>query len=215
MAVLADGCGYCQDEKHNVDKEILLLERGADISGIDNNGDTVLHHTLKSERWHEERPETRTLSFHADRPRFNLSLKAPKDLLQDYITAGADIYACNDDNESPAMIAHDYGREEEWNEALEKCGIDLVQVNSHTHQNILECTYEHQKPTLSFEDNCKRREKTSRYMDQDRVEDEDEDYLLYLLVELDSECESEDELSDESTMGDSAQGCEGNGRIPI
>lgn len=103
-----------------VEKAILFLNRKADISCRDEIGDTVLHTFLKCERLHEK--ESRS-QIHSGRMwMWDVSLKAPKDLLMVFITAGADVYAANDNGETPSMVASEYQREDEWIEVLELCG---------------------------------------------------------------------------------------------
>jgi hypothetical protein len=56
------------------------------------------------------------------------------------IAAGADIYAFDKNGDTPTMTAKEYGRGEEWAEALEECGIDVKQVLLHTTEweNVLD-----------------------------------------------------------------------------
>jgi hypothetical protein len=152
-----------------VDKAILLLNRKADISCRDYNGDTVLHTVLKCSRLHED------LSYKkAERAgggaRWIQSLEDPKDLLIVFITAGVDVYAANNDGKTPSMVAREHGRDEEWIEALELCGYNAKEVLSDPYPK--DCTRKYQKSKLSFEEYCQQRQKRPRFEEFHPVNDE-------------------------------------------
>jgi hypothetical protein len=156
-----------------VEKAILFLNRKADISCRDEYGDTVLHTLLKCERYHDNVSKSQV-------PRLQLwhfSFKAPKDLLMVFITAGADVYATNNAGETPSKVASEYGREDEWIEALELCGYESEEV-------LTSCIHrpsrENQTSKLSFKEYCQQRQRRqqrqypSRF-DQVQSEDTDND----------------------------------------
>lgn len=116
--------------------------------------------------------------------RWNLSLKEPLDILMVFITAGADVYATNDVGETPSMIACDYGREEEWTEALTLCGYDPEEVLAQSDPDLYDCTRPRQKSRLSFEEYCQKRKEKNQFeevetdddnIDSDSAEESDED----------------------------------------
>ncbi|KAH6671097.1 ankyrin repeat-containing domain protein [Halenospora varia] len=189
LTILAHGCGYIFGEAIDVvDKAILLLNRKADISCRDENGDTVLHTLLKCQRRYES--QSKTEARRCGRLQiWDLSFKAPKDLLMVFITAGADVYATNDDGETPFMVASKYGREDEWIEALELCGYESEEVLTSC---IHHPTREHQTSKLSFQKYCQQRQQRqnsgrfeqvqsddidndSQYYDEDAYEDDHEE----------------------------------------
>jgi hypothetical protein len=55
---------------------------------------------------------------------WSISTTASKDLLVVFLSAGADVYAKNNNQETPYMVAVRHGRENEWLEALETCGYE-------------------------------------------------------------------------------------------
>lgn len=71
-----------------------------------------------------------------------------------FITAGADVYATNDDDITPSMIALEYGREDEWIEALELCGYEPEEVFTSC---IHHPTQGPQTSKLSFQEYCQQR----------------------------------------------------------
>jgi hypothetical protein len=153
LTILAYECEYCWGTIDVVDKAILLLNRKADISCRDEYGDTVLHTVLECKRFHERILKTEARKK-GQLHRWQLSFKAPKDLLMVFITGGADVYATNDDGVTPSMVASEYGREDEWIEALELCGYDSEEVlTSCTHYP----TRKHQMSKLSFQEYCQQR----------------------------------------------------------
>ncbi len=151
-----------------VEKAILLLNRKVDITCRDEFGNTVLHTLLKSERCYR-RVHTTHKSWWG--PLF----EAPKDLLMVFITAGADVYATNDDGETPSMIAAIYGREDEWIYSLELCGYEVEEVFASC---IHRPTSKRQTSKLSFQEYCQLRQSSSIASSGflGRFEEADEDY---------------------------------------
>ncbi|KAE8452639.1 hypothetical protein EG329_013898 [Mollisiaceae sp. DMI_Dod_QoI] len=155
LTLLAHRCGYSISNTMDVvDKAILLLNRKADISCRDEGGDTVLHTLLKCRRLHERTSKTK-IRMSGRLGQWNLSFKAPKDLLMVFLTAGADVYATNDYGETPSMVASRHGRVDEWIEALELCGYDAEEVISSC---IERPTSKHQTTKLSFQEYCQQRQ---------------------------------------------------------
>jgi len=154
LTVLAQACGYYSVLTMDVvDKAILLLNRKANISCRDDNGDTVLHTALRALRFHDFVSKPRAHDWIRMRA-WDLSFTALRDLLAVFITAGADVYATNNAGKTPSMVAWEYGREGEWIEALELCGYDSQEVlTSCIHRPIRV----HQTAKLSFDDYCKQR----------------------------------------------------------
>jgi hypothetical protein len=170
-----------------VEKAILLLQRGADISCRDNDGDTVLHTLLACDRYHERISESEALKRNfmgLTLKSWRLSITEPLELLKAFITAGADVYATNDKGETPSLFAWDYGREE-WIEALDFCGYDTEQVLAHAERGLHECSCDRQSSKLSFQEFCQQRRGNARF---EEVDTDDED---------DSSGGEEDEGSDE------------------
>jgi len=171
LTILANCCGYDTGEiLAVVDKAISLLKRNVEISCFDANGDTLLHTVLKCKRFHE----LETLSqarISCGKWRWILSTKAPKDLLMVLITAGADVYATNDAGETPSMVAREFGRQEEWFEALESCGFDPVEIIAPSKPNLEPGESERQKSKLSFEEYCQNRKYDWRYEENLRLEE--------------------------------------------
>ncbi|KAF4637156.1 hypothetical protein G7Y89_g909 [Cudoniella acicularis] len=136
---LADysGYGYCESF-HVLEKAIILLKWGAEISCKDSEGSTVLHKVLRSYR---RRPANRSRSE-----------KEPVELLEVFIAAGADVYALNKSGYSASRTAREYGREEEWSEALEFCGFDFKEVMNRTMPKHKQYTGPRQTPKSAFEE---------------------------------------------------------------
>lgn len=174
LTALATSCGYYYANSIDiVDKAILLLQRGADISCRRRNGDTVLHTLLKCKHLHERLSKADVRRCYGGNiESWNLSLRAPKDLLMVFITAGADVYAINNEGETPTMLASDFGRHEEWTEALELCGYDSKQVLAHLDSVLHDCLCERQTSKLSFEEYCLQRKENVRF---EEIETDDED----------------------------------------
>jgi hypothetical protein len=98
LAVLARDCGLACGASFNIlDKTILLLSRGANVSCRDSFGNTVLHLVISSDRL--PKPKGRGAT------RWLVSLTQPFNLLVLFMTAGADVYATNDAGETPSMVA--------------------------------------------------------------------------------------------------------------
>jgi ankyrin repeat protein len=130
LTTLARSCGFAWQENIDlVGKAILLLERGADILCRNDIGDTVLHTILKCGRLYETllKPNL-ALQKRGKLSRWRACLLARKDLLMVFITAGAEVDAANGEGQTPTMVASDYGREEEWIQALTACGFDANKV---------------------------------------------------------------------------------------
>jgi len=166
LTVLAHVCGYGSSFTIDVvDKAILLLNRKADISCRDENGDTVLHSLLKSKTLHERLSRT-TVRRH----RVWRLGDARMDLLMVFITAGADVYATNNDGKTPSMVASEYRRENEWIEALELCGYEFEKVLA---SGIYRPTGENQTSKLSFQEYCqqRRQRQNPQYDDGDEYEE--------------------------------------------
>jgi hypothetical protein len=150
-----------------VDKAILLLERAANISWRDSSGDNVLHASLNSKRRHER--VTHTYDYSESTPNmykdhhFCMSLTEPKQFLILCIAAGADVYATNNDGETPSLVARKYGREREWTEALSQCGYDPIEVFVQSDASPLDGTRIRQTSKLSFKEYCQRREEYLRF----------------------------------------------------
>lgn len=192
-----------------VDKAILLLNRKADISCRDENGDTVLHTLFKSGRLHERMSKIQARRL-GDLQTWDLSFKAPKDLLMVFITAGADVYATNDDGETPSMVALEYGREDEWIEALELCGYEFEKV---LESGIYRPTGENQTSKLSFQEYCQRRQQRRhpQYDDGDEYEEvrsESSDDLQY----GNGDAYEEDEDEEIVVITDNTESVENGGR---
>ncbi|CAG8975236.1 hypothetical protein HYALB_00011936 [Hymenoscyphus albidus] len=158
---IADCCGYAySDALSIVDKAITLIKRGIDISSRINGGDTVLHTILRCEREHEQYSRNKAWRS-GGLWAWEVSLKAPKDLIMACISAGADVYVKNDAGETPSMIAQAYGRVKEWSEALTECGFYAPSVlgYSDSKSSSEEFVYERQKSKLSFDEFCRKRER--------------------------------------------------------
>jgi hypothetical protein len=138
---------YCREPPGDaldvLEKVILLLRLGADITVVDEECNNILHCTLKASIYQEiEGKETEAKAWmraSCDCHRCNASFREPRKLLTAAIAAGADIYALNKNGDTPTMAAEQSDREAEWVEALEECGIDAEQVLLHTEEwmNVL------------------------------------------------------------------------------
>ncbi|KAH6679183.1 hypothetical protein B0J14DRAFT_293095 [Halenospora varia] len=177
LTALADNCGYDTLEAIDVvEKAIFLLQRKVDISCRGSNGDTVLHNLFRSDRLHSRVSKAQAKSNTGGIMwQYPLSFTAPKDLLMVFITAGADVYAINDGRHTPSDIALEYGRVEEWIEALILCGYNAVEVIADSDPCLQDSTREPQTSKLSFEDYCRQRSKKSRFknteMDKEQFEE--------------------------------------------
>jgi len=117
MLFLASISGYdTSDVVMVLEKAILLLHWGVEISCHDYLGNTVLRRILDNQRHRYE-------GRHGIRP-----YKEPGELLKVFIAAGADVYALNSASRSPSRTARNYSREDEWFDALESCGFNPKEV---------------------------------------------------------------------------------------
>lgn len=187
LITLARSCAYSLvGIIHIVEKAILLLQRKADILCRDYNGDTVLHAVLGCKRLGEGDERRRYLKHVGQSWKWCAALQASKDLLMVFITAGANLYATNDEGKTPSMVASDSHRENEWIEALTACGFDANEVLAQSHPELYDCTREHQMSKLSLEEYCQHRPEQSpeywqkywqahRKVEEVETDDEDED----------------------------------------
>lgn len=205
LTILVYDCGYVFGETIDVvDKAILLLNRKADISCRDENGDTVLYTLLKCERRYES--QSKIEACRCGRLQiWDLSFKALKDLLMVFITAGADVYATNDDGETPFIVASKYGRENEWIEALELCGYESEEVLTAC---IHHPTREHQTSKLSFQKYCQQRQQrqNSGRFEQVQSDDIDNDSQYY-----DEDVYEEDDHEEIRVITDNTECIDGGG----
>ncbi|PMD31691.1 hypothetical protein L207DRAFT_519052 [Hyaloscypha variabilis F] len=190
LTVLARDCGYDTSEIIDVvDKAILLLSRKANISCRDENGDSVLHTVLRSQRLHDSVLKQST-SYQGRAQAWELSLTAPRDLLAVFITAGADVYTTNNADETPSVVAREYGRVGEWIEALALCGYDFQEVlSSCVHRPT--CVYQTAK--LSFHEYCEQRLERKYPV----LFDEGHNCEIYSNSECGDETESEESQSED------------------
>lgn len=139
MIVLASYCGYGYGATYQIlEKAIILLKWGVEVSCKDSEGDTVLHKALNSDR---ERP-----MYHSR------SKNEPGELLKVFIAAGADIYALNNRGYSASRTARKYGRKREWLEALEFCGFDSKEVMNQTISKYKQYPGRRQTSKLTFQE---------------------------------------------------------------
>ncbi|KAE9380967.1 hypothetical protein N431DRAFT_433144 [Stipitochalara longipes BDJ] len=121
-----------------LEKAILLLRLNADITVVDEDCNNILHCALMAKVGPKmEGKETQAkewMEARCDCDRCNASFREPRQLLTAAIAAGADIYAFNEDGATPTLAAEQFGREAEWVDALEECGIDVEQVLLHTEE---------------------------------------------------------------------------------
>jgi hypothetical protein len=141
---LADCCRKGPESALDVlEKTILLLRLTADITVVDEECNNILHCALKARVYEDiEGKETQANAWMVaacDCDRCNAPFREPRQLLTAAIAAGADIYAFNENGDTPSMAAEQCGREVEWVEALEECGIDVEQVLLYTKEweNVL------------------------------------------------------------------------------
>ncbi|KAH7417967.1 hypothetical protein BKA64DRAFT_184604 [Cadophora sp. MPI-SDFR-AT-0126] len=200
LTILADTCGYAARETIDVaDKAILLLNRKADISCRNGIGDTVLHTVLRCMRLHERISRTKARRSGIVE-RWKLSFTAPKDLLMVFVTAGADVCATNDYGETPSMVALEYGREDEWIEALELCGYDPeVVLNSCIHYPM----GEDQRSKLSFQEYCQQRQQRKHHgpfeqVDVESIENDSDNDDEQVCGEVQSEDDDDSHYDDKN-----------------
>lgn len=126
LMFLAEICGSVFWPTMEVlEKALFLLSRHANVSVRNCLGDTVLHAILNAKRYQERQWRCGYLS---KSDRSESILKGPKALLTACVAAGADIYAVNENGETPSMIAAHYNRLNEWIPALEACGYNVESV---------------------------------------------------------------------------------------
>lgn len=167
LSSLAKRCGYVTGEVMQiVDKAILLLKGKADITYQDADGDTVLHTILGCDRAHEQLfwPGHRK-NYRMNRQVF-FSLTEPKQLLIVCLSAGADVLAVNRKGETASSVAEQYGREDEWNEALTSCGYNHKEIWAHTKLDSFGRTGKRQSSQLSFEDVCRKRQEDFKFKER-------------------------------------------------
>jgi hypothetical protein len=195
LSLLAENCGYGPylESIDIVEKAILLLKHGADISRPNFGGCTVLHTILGCDRRHEFSSARRGCG---SRQRVR-SFYEPREFLIVSITAGANVYAIDDEGLTPSMSARMYHREMEWIEALRTTGYDPEEVVAHSDPDSHNCPCRHQASRLPFEEYCLQRETDPEFGKFDISDSEGEDN------DDDSEDDTEDEDdSEEIVEGD-------------
>ncbi|ERF68622.1 hypothetical protein EPUS_07183 [Endocarpon pusillum Z07020] len=106
----------CVEDFETPNKIALLLARGADVNRRDSLGNNCLHAVLNYPDHSWRRKED---------PEGQAELR---DILMLMITAGADVYAVNDDEETVSRVARDSGHCRIWVEVLEACGFSSYKV---------------------------------------------------------------------------------------
>lgn len=99
------------------EKIALLLTRGADVNQRDSSGNTCLHIVMDYSCF--------ALQINNIERQNEL-----KDILTLMVTAGADIYAVNDEKQTVSDIAHRFGHYIIWTQVLDTCGFG----NHNAHQ---------------------------------------------------------------------------------
>jgi hypothetical protein len=112
------GRGHADDFETS-DKIALLLVRGADVSQRDAGGNNCLHIVM---HWNRDR------LLHYGRAMVSETYDELRDILTLMITAGADIYAINEEGATVSEVAHAGGHWQIWAEVLETCGYDPAMV---------------------------------------------------------------------------------------
>lgn len=156
-----------------VEKAILLLSQEAEVSCQDENGDAVLHTLLKCDRYHEHTSNREGRRDKSHLEQWKLSHSAPNDLLMAFITAGADVYATNNDGKSPSMVATDYRRKKDWIQALERCGYsadEVIFASCPNHEARVR-----QISKLSFDQYCRDRKTTAGWFEEIETFEVDEE----------------------------------------
>ncbi|KAH8593914.1 hypothetical protein B0O99DRAFT_193320 [Bisporella sp. PMI_857] len=197
LMTLASYCGYYYGTTlHVVDKAIWLIKHGADIACIDDSGDTILHAALRCNRLEKWRFQS-CIKYNWARYSWLMSKKAPKDLLIVFITAGADVYARNNEGETPSIVARSEGHENEWVEALQHCGFNAKEVLAYSYSNSENKTK--QTSQLSLKEYCGTRKYDWRYQDRlmDGLLEGGEEWLE--LLSDDERAEMEEALEEEGT----------------
>jgi hypothetical protein len=118
-----------------IEKAILLLRFGADITYLDEQTNNILHCILQAtpdDRLIGRETQAETLmTAICNCGRCNAKFWNPRQLLEAAVSKGANIYAINEFGKTPTMIAEKYNRDKEWAKALEACGIDVNEVMLH------------------------------------------------------------------------------------
>jgi len=207
LHLLAEQCGYglLLESTDIIEKAILMLKHGADISRLDFDGCTILHTVLGCFRRHEISSTRRGRDF-SKRIR---SFHEPKEFLIASITAGANVYAIDASGLTPSMYARMFQREMEWLEALRSTGYDPEEVIAQSDPDSHNCFGRQQASNLSFDEYCLRRERDlesrkstisdGKSEDISENEDDSEDSSE---DKDDSEDSSEDEDSSEEVIED-------------
>lgn len=100
------------------DKVAFVLAREADVNLRDSSGNNCLHRVLNYTSKAREK---------SNDPEYQAELR---DILTLMITAGADVYAVNDDGKTVSDIAHgEFAPFQIWADVLETCGYDVDEVS--------------------------------------------------------------------------------------
>jgi hypothetical protein len=196
LYLLAEQCGYglTFESVDIVEKAILLLRRGVNVSYPDYDGSTVLHTIISCVRYHEVKSKRQARSFDRGR-QWARSLHEPKEFLMACIAAGANVYAINQEGTTPSMYARLFGREKEWLEALWSTKHDPEVVVAHSDPSFHRCR-ESSASKASLEEYCLRREQDLEVRISDIADDDEE-------MTDDVERIYENYLRDADTGGDS------------
>jgi hypothetical protein len=207
LHLLAEQCGYglLLESIDIVQKAILMLKLGADISRLDFDGCTILHTVLGCVRRHQISSTRRGRDF---RQRIR-SLHEPKEFLIASITAGANVYAIDARGLTPSVYARMFQREMEWLDALRSTGYDPEEVIAQSDPDSHNCFGRKQASRLSFEEYYLRRERdlesrksTISDGDGEDISENEDDSENSSEDEDDSEDSSEDEFSSEKVIED-------------
>lgn len=192
LFLLADNCRYPSEvEFEIIQKALLLLRFGADITRLDEERKNILHRILESDaddRFKGKETLAKTLMMTiCNCDRCNARFQEPRQFLEAAISKGANIYTIDGYGDTPTMTAKEDGRDKEWQDALEACGIDVNEVKLHTEaweivldelegdysdfsigeraklvedfsSNFWDSRHPRQESSLSFEEFCKRRD---------------------------------------------------------
>jgi hypothetical protein len=107
------------DNFETSDKIALLLVRGADFSQRDAGGNNCLHIVM---HWNRDK------LLYYGRTMVSETYDELRDILTLMITAGADIYAINEEGATVSEVAYAEGHYQIWAEVLETCGYDTDKV---------------------------------------------------------------------------------------
>jgi hypothetical protein len=199
LHLLAEQCGYglIFEAVDIIEKAILLLKSGANISYSDYDGCTVLHTILGCVRYHQYGSKRQARRLGRVR-QWTQSFHEPKEFLMAFVAAGGDVYAINDEGSTPSMHARLFGREKEWLEVLKSTGYAPEEVVAHSDPKSHDCSRERPASRLSLKEYCLRREEELIVRNSDTI-DEDED------GDMNDDMERSDDgsyLSDTDTGGD-------------